>query len=199
MTLRLFGIKISISFLFVLMLCFLLIVDATGFMSLSLFAVLIHETGHLLAMHFVGCKPREINLQFLGLLIVGTPLTSPKQQFVVTFFGPFANIVTFCLFLALYFVSKLEVLLIFAAINLILALINLLPINGLDGGTLIFILLERFFGTKAKIIYAIISLAFSMAAVAFSTFLFFKIPQNPSLLLLSIYLFAISVIKFIKE
>lgn len=198
MSFRIFGVKISVSFLFVLMLTFLLIIDTTGYMTLSLLAVVLHEAGHLVAMHFAKCKPKEIQFQFLGILIVSAKDQSRKQNFWVSLFGPLINIVAFAVFGAVYLLSQYDLFLVFGGINLILALINLAPIRGLDGGSILSVICETLWEKRAEKISFIVELLFSVAAIFFSVFLFVKIKINISLVLLSIYLFVISIMKFIK-
>ncbi len=197
MSFKIFGIKISVSFLFILMLTFLLIIDKTGYMSLSLIAMLIHEAGHIIAMHFVKSKPKEIDASHFGLLIVGKGKESPKQTLLITFAGPLFNLLTFILFWIVFKTVESVTAGYFAVINLILCLVNLLPLNSLDGGNITLILLTKLFGEKAKFIFSVVTVITASVLTAFSVFLFFKVAKNVSLLLLCIYLFVVNIFKSI--
>ena len=85
----------------------------------------------------------------------------------------------------------------FATINLILFLVNMLPLNSLDGGNITLILLERLFGKRAKFIFSCVTVITASILCALSVFLFFKVAKNISLLLLCIYLFVVNIFKTI--
>jgi stage IV sporulation protein FB len=123
-------------------------------MAIIVFSVLFHEFGHALVAYFCKQHP-SIELVALGgrTSYEVKDLSLPKQ-FLIVFGGPFFG---FLLFLGAFFLLKtswfqssaiLASLKIFSLINLFWTLVNLLPIIPLDGGQMVRIGLEYFFGVK---------------------------------------------------
>ena len=102
MKFKFLGTEIYISFLFCAVICFMLALDRTGLIIPTLFAVLIHETGHLLAMWAADCQPRAIRLIPTSVQIVRS--FSPKKygEAGIAFCGPAANLVLFGVLLVNY-------------------------------------------------------------------------------------------------
>lgn len=118
------------------------------------FSVLVHEFGH--ALTAVAFKQKaQIQLVALGGL---TSFEGPKlrfwQQFLITFNGPLFGFFLFVLaslLLQMNFTSRPVLFGILKAAqiaNLFWTVINLLPVLPLDGGQLLRIVLEAFFGLK---------------------------------------------------
>jgi len=142
-----------------------------------LFSVLIHEYGHALTAVAFGQKAR-IELVGMGGL---TQRTGPKialwKEFAIVFCGPLAG---FMLFLGAYALrlrlgGETNTLFLYALdvttwVNLFWTIVNLLPIQPLDGGHLLRILLEGIFGFRGIKIALFLSLLLSggIALVFFS-------------------------------
>lgn len=98
---------------------------------------LLHETGHLAAMLFFGCKPESIKLGAAGAKIVKNERDmSYFGECVTALCGPAVNLV---FALVLFFLLKKG----FDAslplyINIGLSIINLLPMKTLDGGRFLY-------------------------------------------------------------
>ncbi len=118
------------------------------------FSVLIHEFGHALTAVFFKQKA-NIQLVALGGL---TSFEGPKlkfwQQFLITLNGP---VFGFMIFVGATLLLKLDwtnwpvvhlILRWTQLANLFWAVVNLLPVMPLDGGQLLRIVLEAFFGIK---------------------------------------------------
>ena len=142
MRFKFFGTEIYISFLFCATGCFMLAVDRTGLIIPTLFAVFVHETGHMLAMWAADCQPKAIRLIPTSVQIVRG--FSPKKygELSITACGPAANLVIFFTLFVNYLIFKSEQSLVFSIINLVIAIFNLLPVSGLDGGTLLAIFIS---------------------------------------------------------
>lgn len=131
-------------------------------------SVLVHEYGHALSAMVFGQKA-EINLVALGGL---TTRQGGKlklwQEFVVVLNGPIAGL---CLALVAYFVRKTMapasgtvaayMLTVTVWVNVFWTILNLLPIQPLDGGKLLSIFLESIFGLKGIKIALFISMVLS--------------------------------------
>ncbi len=137
MKIKLFGTEIYISFLFSAVIAFLLATDRTGLIIPTLFASLIHEGGHLFGMWLCECQPKAIRLIPTSIQIVRGFSSRPQGETAIALLGPAANLTVFLCLLLNYFLFENEAVLIFSLLNLILAIFNLLPVTGLDGGTVL--------------------------------------------------------------
>lgn len=196
MKLKFFGTEIYISFLFCAVLCFMLVVDRTGLVIPTLFAVFIHESGHLLAMWAADCQPKAIRLIPTSVQIVRG--FSPKKcgEVAITVCGPAANLVIFGVLTANYFIFKIEQSLTFGALNLVIAIFNLLPVSGLDGGALLTALIAHFTDIyKAESIVRIITAIFSVVVFLLGIYLWVSGTVNISVFIVAVYLGVCCLIK----
>lgn len=150
------------------------LIGAFMWVGIILVSVLIHEYGHALTAICFKQKTR-IQLVALGGL---TSFDGPKlkfwQQFLITFNGPLFGFGLFLLAtyaLTFHWGPAVTIVLKYTQIaNLFWTIINLLPVLPLDGGQLLRIILEAFFGVKGfkaallvgAILSALISLYFFM-------------------------------------
>lgn len=145
-------------------------------------SVLVHEYGHALTAIAFGQKA-EIDLVGLGGL---TRRTGKKlklwQEFLVVLNGPFAGFAFFILITYLQPMFKIERLValaylfkIAAYVNLVWNVLNLLPVQPLDGGHLLRIILEGLFGfkgVKASLLISVgLAAALSLYFFVFQAFL----------------------------
>ncbi len=117
-------------------------------------SVLIHELGHASTALFFGLKPR-IDLVALGGLTTHRAQNLPYlKQFFIVLNGPLFG---FGLFLIAWGLLKLPVfatgtangvITLFYWVNLVWTVLNLVPVMPLDGGQLLRVTLEGFFGAK---------------------------------------------------
>lgn len=96
----------------------------------TLAAILLHEGGHYAVAALCGHAPKGLTCRPLGALLQTPGLLSYREEILVAFGGPLANIicVLFCAILGFPLSS------FFPSVSLSLALLNLLPIAGFDGG-----------------------------------------------------------------
>lgn len=142
-----------------------------------LFSVLVHELGHALTALLFGQRA-AIDLVLLGGLTKrwGGRRLSLFQDFLIVLNGPLAGFALCAV--AYYFLHLLGdhqslwtyALVVAVNVNLFWTLVNLLPIQPLDGGRLFSILLESIFGFRGvKIaLFVSIALAGAMALLCFS-------------------------------
>lgn len=196
MKFKLFNIEINISVLFCLVLSFLLIIDKTGLMTLSLLTVIIHETGHLICMKRLRCCPKSLKFTAYGIFIISPFVdTDSKEKAIIAFFGPFFNFITAVITYLINLKTNNKMLLNFLIVNTIFAVFNFLPIKGLDGGTVLNGILERFRCKNKEKILTVISFIFTFLLIFFGVTVFLRSFGNISLLLLGIYLFVINLMK----
>ena len=166
MKFKLLGTEIYISFLFCAVVTIMLLTDKTGLMLPTLFAIFSHEIGHLFMMWVIDCSPKRIKLIPASIQIT-TPFQKRYQNdILVSLSGPAVNIV---LFLTLYFnylAFANKTTLYFAVLNLVIGLFNLMPVKGLDGGTILYCILAKVKGVdKAALILKIITLSLAFLII----------------------------------
>ena len=191
MNFKIFSTKIYVSVLFVAIIVFMLILDKTGLAPFCFLAVLIHELSHLIAMKIEGCAPKEIRLTPASVGIIRDFKCSLLSERKIAFAGPIGNIVTGIIFVSLFLIFKNQSLLQFALLNFITAAFNLLPVCGLDGGTILicFLTKSNISGQKAEQILRLITLTISLLSLFFATLLALNKTYNPSAFIIGIYLF----------
>lgn len=196
MTFRLLDIEFFISVPFAVVLAFLLVTDKTGMMSASLFAVLLHEIGHLIVMKLNRIAPKSVKMSLGGVLIVGNAYCTAKESISVALAGPLVNIVFSVVFYfsGVYFDSLL--LAAFGVVQFLVGIINLFPIKGLDGGTVLRNLLERYYKGNVQLTVKLVSIGVSIGVLVLGIAVAVKNTSNPSLLLLGIYLIILNISRF---
>ncbi len=196
MKFKFFGCQIYISFLFWAMIAIMIVFDKTGLIVPTLLAVFFHETGHLLCMWAKGIPPKKIKLIPTSVQITAPTISSFKNDIAVSICGPLANLVIFLTLYLNFYIYKNYSVLIFALINLIIALFNLLPLKGLDGGKILHCLISLKSGSeKADKALSLVTLAFSLCVIFLAVYLSFNKIFNISLYIIAIYLLLISIAK----
>ena len=143
MRFRLFGTEIYVSFLFCAVITVMLATDRTGYCLPTLCAAAFHEIGHLFAMWVFECQPKAVRLIPASISIV-SPFPKKKYgEFVIAFAGPLINIVLFLSLMINYKITHSRISFEYGIINLVIGLFNLLPVKGLDGGTIVFLTAEK--------------------------------------------------------
>ncbi len=99
MRFRLFGTEIYVSFLFCAVIAFMLATDRTGLCIPTIFAIFIHETGHLFAMWVCECQPKSIMLVPASVKITRAFPKVKNGEIIIALSGPLSNIVIFYLFI----------------------------------------------------------------------------------------------------
>ena len=196
MRFSLFGTKIYVSFFFAATVSFMLATDRTGLVIPTLFAVLIHETGHLFTMWVCDSAPKEIRLIPASVQIIESYPRPSKTRAVISLAGPLANIAVGAPILINAHLTGSQTALKFALINGVVAAFNLLPVSGLDGGRLLLILLCR-----KKELYAamrIVNVVTAVLAVAvffLGIFLILRGDTNLSVFIVALYLLVCAILK----
>lgn len=196
MKFKLLGTEIYISFLFSAVLAFMIATDRTGLCIPTLFAAFIHETGHLLALWACDCQPKAIRLIPASVQIVRGFSKKRYGEAAISLCGPLANAVVFLALFINYSITKSEISLQFGLLNLILAVFNMLPVSGLDGGTLLTLAIARFTDiNRAEGIVRIITALFSALCFLTGVYLWVSGKANLSLFIVAVYLLCCSLMK----
>lgn len=196
MKFKIFGTQIYVSFLFSAVIAFMLATDKTGLVIPTLFASLIHEAGHLFAMWVCECQPKSIRLIPASVQITRGFSAKPQGELAVSLCGPMANLVVFAVLIVNYLCFKNISVLSFAILNLVLCIFNLLPVNGLDGGTLLTILLSKNTEPyRAQGIVRIITAVMSAVVFLLGVYLWTCGKLNISVFIVAVYLLMCCMLK----
>lgn len=176
-------------YLFLLPWLFLFFTSRPEETLLFLLAVLIHEGGHFLAIHFFRVPIERFSLTALGAEIVaGDPYLSYRKEIFISLSGPMAGL--FCCGGLIFLIRQnfAPLLIYFFFCNLFLSLFNLLPAKELDGGKALFSLIcqlssHETANTVLSVIH-IITVAFLMIL----GFFYLKESRNPSLFCIALSL-----------
>ncbi|MBP1559269.1 MAG: hypothetical protein J6B40_06875 [Oscillospiraceae bacterium] len=127
---------------FLLLLGLLAAAPNSDLLLLGLGSALCHELGHLGAMWAVGMPPSCLQLTLFGGKLRGSSYPNLWAELAALAAGAGVNL---ALALCFGFLPQYRFQL-FSAINLVMGGFNLLPIQGLDGGRMLRLGLERFCG-----------------------------------------------------
>lgn len=186
--------KIRVSPFFVLLLAAFLFVDGTGFALLLLFAAALHEAGHLIALKSCGVGIEEISLRAFGIeMTTGDTRYIPyRSELMIAAAGPAINLLALIVTLgAVAAVGPFWGALFFVACNAALAIINLMPVSGLDGGRILAaVLLPSLGPPRADRVLAVVSAVSSGIVAGAGLWLLWVTKYNFSLAMIGAYLIA---------
>jgi stage IV sporulation protein FB len=175
-----------------------LIVLCTGFLAwvltspggvpLCIFsAIIIHEAGHLCAAYLLRMKPSGATADTIGirLLFRGSPPSYGKEIFLCAA-GPLANLLSIPICLA----AGDDKNSVFLSTSAALALLNLLPIEGFDGGRMVHsTLLLCLPPHKADAVCELLSFFFLFVLWCISVYLMMRVGNQLSLFFFSTAIF----------
>ena len=127
---RILKIKVDLK-IFLIIILYILTQNIEVF-AMSFIFILLHELGHAITGIILGLKIKKININVFGLSIEFENYGKERinNKIIIDTAGPAINIISFIV--AVIFKNK-EI----AYINILLAIINLLPIYPLDGGRIV--------------------------------------------------------------
>lgn len=198
MTFRVFGIKVKVSFLFVALVTTFMVIDSSKYMLLGLSSALIHEMGHIITMILVGSKPAKVEFNLFDIDIKDNNRNNRnyKNDVFTLLGGSIANFLTALFLWILYYIFKDQSILMLISENLILGFFNILPIESLDGGQILYIFLSnKMQNDKAIVFLDVISFIILLPLAVIGFYMLLKSKYNFSLLLISCYLISVILIK----
>lgn len=196
MKIKFLGTEIYVSFMFCAVLCLMLLLDRTGLIIPTLFAVFIHETGHLFAMWVADCQPRAIRLIPTSVQIVRDFSCKKGGEIAIAICGPAANVVMFLVLVINYIAFRGEQSLNFAILNLVMAVFNMLPVLGLDGGVVLTECIAHFTDIyKAESVVRIVTAVFAFATFIVGIYLWVCVKLNISVFIVAVYMLVCALIK----
>ena len=183
--------KIKISFLSIIIFISLFLSNAQ-FSIAALFSATFHEAGHIIASKLCRVKFSSLSLDIFGAkLTKENELYSYDKEIIVCAAGPAANLILFWLsnLTLTYFPN--ELLLNISSSSLLLGILNLLPIDSLDGAHILSAILNKICPPHlTRMILLFISFIFIFSLWCFSVYLILKISASLSLFVFSAMLFA---------
>lgn len=191
MKFRFKGVDFEITFLFVALITFMITLNISSNVLITVASSLLHEMGHLLTMSAVGNKPQCVRLEITGINIkrAQSIKISTKNELLIALGGPFVNAIIFiiCCFVICFYQSEFSMTV--ACINLILMIFNLLPVKRLDGGMALYFLLSRRFDTEiCSKILTITSIIFITVIYIWGFYVFIANGYNFSVIIIAIFL-----------
>ena len=167
----------------------------------SLFSSLLHESGHLASMYLLKVKPEKIIFSATGLKIErrAVNISSFKNEIIIALSGVFVNFILSFVSFVLYFLFGIHKLFLFALVNIVIGLFNLLPLESLDGANVLcFILTRRLGDEKAQKTVMTTSIFTSLFITVFIILTFCLKIVNPSLIIVLLYLIIILINKIFE-
>lgn len=189
---------IELSFPLVAAMTAVIICDSSMSITICFIAAIMHEAGHLLALWKYGSFPKRIRLTLFDIAIIdrNKPLRSLKKELVVVLAGVTVNIIAAVL---CYILNKLFPCTFFESLfaaNITLAVFNSLPVDSLDGGQAVFLLLcEKMDIRRAMSVLDIISFIILIPIGCLGFLVLLRSKYNFTLLLTAIYLTALILIR----
>ncbi len=152
-------------------------------------AASIHELGHIAAAKLLDIDLTHMKLDVLGARLTATGrLCSYPALVALCLSGPFINLL--CFALALPFCASSEWIMEFCLSSLSLCLLNLIPIQGFDGGRIIHGILSSFIEiTAAERICAFLSFFSLLCMWLFSVWMILRTGTSLTLFVFSCCLF----------
>lgn len=141
-----FGTPIEIHFGFFAVIALVLSTNTSKYALLGISACCVHEFGHLIFAKLLRVKVNRLTLYGAGMKLNAETFGQP---FMTELFLLFAGILFNMLAAVICFAFGNEYLNVFAIVNLLTALFNLLPFDNFDGGRIILLLLKKFFSYNA--------------------------------------------------
>ena len=157
--------RVYISFTFLLVTAFSALSGFDSVLKLLMFSIL-HETGHLAVLLILSGRLRELSFSYYGFAIKYDNTLTPLKESAVLISGPAVNLICYIIFRD--------------EINLVLLLLNLMPVYPLDGGRIIRLISIKLSKVLSVVFIILITLAALYLLIIYHSY---------SLLLISVYLF----------
>lgn len=175
-----------------------LILDTSGKVLLCFCAALMHEGGHLFALRCCHTPPEEIKLSLFDAAIIDRKkqLHPFSHELAITLSGIAVNFLSASVGWVLYSIHPHPLLKVFIAAHLTLGIFNALPVDSLDGGQALLLILERFFPPdRAERILLLLSVLILLPTAIIGFWLLLVTKYNFTLLLSALYLTSLLLLK----
>lgn len=189
MSFRLGRIRVELSFYFFALLAAFFCFEPDGAAGCGALAALLHESGHLAVMLLTpGCRIRRVHVGSCGVRI-DTVCCPDSGWGMICVAGAACNILCAAISALLTGVLGSRFLSLLASSNLFLGVLNLLPVEPLDGGQLLrTLLLRRARAERVDTLCLICSLCALLPMLTVGLLVLMRTRYNFSLLLLGLWL-----------
>lgn len=176
MSIKLFSIgrvPIKIHILTIITIAVIIIFGQFRMLLLSFIALTMHEFCHVFMAKELGVDIIYIEIQPCGMTAAIDKFISINNEFLIALSGPIFSIICGALIVCVEQVTGFQTIVMqeFAAINLTLGMINLIPVMPLDGGRILFSILCKNSKPKtANQICIIVGLIISISALVLSIY-----------------------------
>lgn len=190
--------EIELSFLFVAGITCSVVLDSTGYAIWGILAAMLHECGHIAMMVMKKTPPSKITFGVFNVDMIdftrGT--RGYRDDIHILFAGCAANILIGSVLYCIFLVTQNQDFLIPMITNILVGVFNLLPVEPLDGGQVIYALITAKHGTKKAETAVNVLSFFCLLPVAIAGFyVLLQSKYNFSLLFISCYLMAVLLLK----
>lgn len=202
MTLRIGRLLLDLSYPLVAVMTAVIILDRSMSVIMCFAAAIMHESGHIIALWHYGSMPERVRLTLFDIAIIDQKkyTRSYGQELIVVLAGVTVNFVMSLIFYLLYRMTAVNWLFLLCSANLGLGIFNSLPVDSLDGGQALLIILCRFFPyEKAAVIVDIISFIILIPAACIGFMVLLRSRYNFTLLITALYLIALILLKHKKH
>ncbi len=192
------GTSYKLSFSFIAFAIIMMLTCDEKIVFISLCSSVVHECGHLFFIFAFGDKPKAVELTLFGMRIdrTETAVFSYKKEALIAVGGILFNLIFAVSCYIIYIIIKSEIFLMLAVVNVIILLINSVPVSVLDFGRVLKCILHMFFESeKSEKILNYISYLFVFIFSLFTILYCVFIGVNFSLIAVTIYVISITVIK----
>ncbi len=182
--------------LFIILCCAFIYFGYFGLLVSYILCLLLHECAHALVAKRLGYQLNKIKLMPHGVSISGSNVYfSYKDEVRIALAGPLANFMLVVLTMAFWWALPVSYSFTydFYIANLVIAIVNLLPIYPLDGGRVLLALLsQKFSRMRAVTIVRVIGVILSSLLIVLFVITTFFAP-NFTLLFFGVFLFVTSL------
>lgn len=162
-----------------------LLLSGASHVGVLIFAIFIHELGHVLAARCVGVEISCFELSIFGARLEIGGEISYLGEVLVAMGGPLFGLIASAAALGIFELSE------FASVSLCLSLFNLLPLPTLDGGRIYFCVLCSLFGLRlARWVMQLLALLCLISLWLLSVYLLIRFEMGLSMLTFSCIFFA---------
>ena len=186
--------KVSVSPWLLVLIALFFAIDKSIYAPLVVLCALLHEMGHLAALRDCGVEVERVCFHPFGIEMraPGMAYLPYRDELCIAAAGPLANfLAALCTLALVALVGPFDGALFFTVCNLALALLNLMPVVGLDGGRMLSALLFPLLGLpRGEAVLQIVSGIASAAILAAGLMLLYATRYNFSLALIGCYLLA---------
>ncbi len=180
---------IKSNFLFCILIFFLLFFDRFNIFLFCIISSVIHESVHIALYMILYKQIPSLRFSIFGISLKNNNI-NPNKNLTILIFAPLTNILIAIIgILNLNIKFQMDVF-VFSYINLILGILNLLPIEYLDGGRVYDIVFYKY--SRFSKIFNIISLVFLYIIV-------FNLSQDKIKTLISLSIFSIYFLINVKK